>query len=46
MKNLKKFASLMLASAMVVSAFAGCGAKAETSSSDTFKIGEIGRAHV
>lgn len=42
MKNLKKFASLMLASAMVVSAFAGCGAKAETSSSDTFKIGGIG----
>ena len=39
MKKFSKFAGLMLATAMVVTSLAGCGAKAE---SNTFKIGGIG----
>ena len=52
MKNFKKAASILLASAMVVSSFTACGSKSEGSadkgssetsaSADTFKIGGIG----
>ncbi|MBS6194617.1 MAG: ABC transporter substrate-binding protein [Clostridiales bacterium] len=42
MKNLKKFASLLAASALVVSSLAGCGSKESAGSADTFKIGAIG----
>ena len=50
MKNFKKAASLLLASALMVTSFAACGDKASdssaegeaTASEDTFKIGGIG----
>ena len=47
MKNLKKAASLFLASALMVTSFAACGNKAadassDSASEDTFKIGAIG----
>ena len=47
MKNFKKAASLLLASALMVTSFAACGNKAadassDSASEDTFKIGAIG----